>query len=163
MTSDEALLHAVLYAKGHYDYDRTLKGLRYICGKYALMDPEYINDDHLLQFALLLLEKFKPNEKLDDFILEVFRESWKWREGAAALKPVTTIDRLDVVEIALSKLRYMTIDRLPKLPQADPSVYPLDRKWVPEVKEEVVDKKKHEQPLHEKLGMDERDLYYRGN
>jgi len=125
MTSDELLLHAVLYAKGHYDYEPSLKGLRYICAQYALMDVEYINDDHLMHFAFVLLEKFKPNEKLTDFVLNTFRESWMWREGASALKPVQNISRRDVVEQVLHRLRYMRVTELPPLPTADPSIYPL--------------------------------------
>ena len=122
--STQLKLHAVLYAKGHYQYDKTLAGLRQIAGAYSLMDVEFINDEHLMHFALMLLETYAPETKFSDLITEAFRETWKWRPASAS-KDRGTITQLDVVETVLSKLRYMRVDQLPKLPVAEIHIAPL--------------------------------------
>lgn len=124
-------LHAILYAKGHYDYDKTLKGLRVIAGHYAGMDVEYITDEHLMHFMLMMVEEYVPNLKFSDVILDIFRESWKWRSDKTLIdmpKNGGSISQLDVVEGLMSRLRYITVDKLPTLPEADSSIYPLRQK-----------------------------------
>jgi hypothetical protein len=114
--SDQLKLHAVLYAKGHYQYDKTLAGLRKIVSDYSLMDVKYIDDEHLMHFVLMLLETYAPNTKFDDLILE------------PASVNRGTISQLDVVEGILSRLRHMRVDELPPLPVADAAIAPLKEK-----------------------------------
>ena len=128
MSSDEAIAHSILYAKGHYQHDEKLTGLRVLAGHYSLMDPEYIDDMHLMQYALMLLEKYPRHPALiSDTISDIFRETWKWRRDERGFQPncVKNITMIDVVEYVMSQFRYMKVDQLPPLPKADASIYPL--------------------------------------
>lgn len=119
LSSEEALLHAIMYAKGHYSEDTKLTGLRHIASHYVGIGIEYLNDDVLFHFALVLLEKFKPNAKLSTVIQNAFEENWKWGQKK------DTITRLDIVQCILSEVRFLTIHELPPLPKANPDIYPL--------------------------------------
>lgn len=124
-TSEELMLHAVMYSKGHYKQDATHKGLRVIVGQYSMMDTEYIDDTHLMHFALWMLEKFKPSVTVSDVVTGCFRETWKWRRDATPMKPQGSITQLDMVEYILSEIRQMRVVDLPPLPEADANIYPL--------------------------------------
>ena len=124
-TSEELMLHAILYSKSHYQRDATLKGLRVIVGHYSLMDPEFIDDTHLMHFALGMLEKFKPKVTVSDVVTGCFREAWKWRMDASPMMPQGAITQLDMVEYILLEIRHMRVVDLPPLPVADANIYPL--------------------------------------
>ena len=127
-TSEEYILHAILYAKGHYQYDPTLKGLREIVSRYALFNVDYINDEHLMHFALMMLEKFKPKVTVSDVVTGCFRDTWKWCRSDTPMKQRGNITQLDMVEYILSELRYMKVVDLPPLLVADANIYPLKEK-----------------------------------
>lgn len=119
LTSEQSLLHAIMYAKGHYSEDKNLTGLRHIVSHYVGMGIEYVSDDVLFHFSLVLLEKFKPNANFSTIIENAFKENWKWG------KQKDTISRLDIVQTVLSEVRFLTIHELPPLPKANPDIYPL--------------------------------------
>lgn len=127
-TSEELMLHAVLYSKGHYLREDTLNGLRVIVGHYSLVDPEYVDDSHLMQFALWMLEKFKPKVTVSDVVTGCFREAWMWRRDVTPMKPQGAITQRDMVEFILSEIRHMRVVDLPPLPVADANIYPLNLK-----------------------------------
>lgn len=124
-TSEELMLHAILYSKGHYQYDPTLKGLRVIVGHYSMMDIEYINDEHLMHFSLWMLEKFKPKVTVAEVVTGCFRDTWKWHHSDTPMKQRGNITQLDMVEYILSELRHMRVVDLPPLPIADANIYPI--------------------------------------
>jgi hypothetical protein len=128
MTSNEYTLHAILYAKGHYKQDRKMTGLRIIAGHYGGMDPEYVNDEHLMQFVMMLLEKYAPKADMREILSSTFKDCWMWRPRRQALKRVTSINRLDVVQSCLYVLRHMMVRDLPPLPVASADVAPLKDK-----------------------------------
>jgi hypothetical protein len=73
ITSDEAILHAILYSKGWYKRDENFTGLRAIAEIYTAIGKEFINDEFLFQFILMVHEKYLPKKTLTDFISEAFK------------------------------------------------------------------------------------------
>ena len=126
ISSNEALLHSILYAKSHYETDPTYRGLRVMCGHYSAMDPECIDDQSLMHYSLILCDKFAPKVSLENFIMDAFRETKWYRPNRKLSDPnPTSISQLDIVAFVLSKLRYLQVSDLPPLPKADSSIYPL--------------------------------------
>lgn len=125
LSSEEVMLHSILYAKGHYmQDDKTLDGLRVLVGHYSCMEKKYITDDVLLEYSLMLLNRFKPDVNASQLVLKAFKEAWMWNRG----KDKDTISKLDFVQAILSELRFIMVKDLPPLPVADPNIYPLREK-----------------------------------
>jgi hypothetical protein len=127
MNYNDYKLHAILYAKGHYKQDRKMTGLRIIVGHYACMDPQHIDDEHLMHFALMLLEEFTPASKknVSDVIFATFKDCWMWRPRRRVFNRIHHINRLDIVQGVLMVLRHIMVKDLPPLPVADEKVAPL--------------------------------------
>lgn len=124
---DTYLLHAILYAKGHYEEDRKMTGLRKILSLYSGCDASYVSDEDLLHFALKLLEMYAPTTSVRNMIFSTFKEAWMWRRQRRLFKDPKRVTRLDFVQSILKELRHISIDKLPTLPVADVTIAPLKK------------------------------------
>lgn len=120
LSSDQLELHAILYIKGHYKKDANFSGFKKIISLYTGTGLEFINDDYLLQFSLMLLEKYGPATLTkENFILELFRRL-QWYKGKK-----DNVSKVDVVDEIFSILRFVGVKDLPPLPEADASIWEL--------------------------------------
>jgi hypothetical protein len=124
ISSDEAILHAILYSKGWYQKDDNLTGLRAIAEIYTGVGKEFINDEFLFQFVLMVHEKYLPKKTLTDFISETFKNKRMIQDWDDRGKP-TSLTYKDFIESALSGLHFLKITEIDKLPAPNPEIYPL--------------------------------------
>jgi hypothetical protein len=120
-SSEQLCLHAIMYAKGHYQTDPEFSGFKKIISLYS--GVEYVDDDHMLHFSLYLLETYGSKKlTIHDFILELFSEL-RWYK-----QKDDNVTKMDIVNQILSILRMTKAVDLPPLPQPDPEIWYLKNK-----------------------------------
>jgi hypothetical protein len=119
-SSDELELQAILYIKGHYKKDTNFSGFKKIISLFTGTGLEFIDDDYMLHFSLMLLEKYgPPNLTKENFILELFRRL-QWYKGKK-----DNASKVDIVDEIFSIIRFVGVKDLPPLPEADASIWEL--------------------------------------
>ena len=120
LSSDQLELQAILYIKGHYKKDTNFSGFKKIISLFTGTGLEFIDDDYLLNFSLMLLEKYGPPKLTkENFILELFRRL-QWYKNKR-----DNVSKVDVVDEIFSILRFVGVKDLPPLPEADASIWKL--------------------------------------
>ena len=122
-SAEQLQLHAIMYAKSHYQSDPQFNGLKKIVSLCCGVDVEWVNEDYLLHFCLDLLETYGSKKLTKQyFILELFREL-RWYK-----QKDDNVTKMDVVNHILSILRMTKAADLPPLPEPDPAIWGLKNK-----------------------------------
>jgi len=126
ITSDEYMIHLIIYAKDWYASTNTMDDIRQIQSGYCGMEPKYIDDEGVMLWVTAVYEKFVPATRRNDlgrFLNEMFKDL-RW-----VTPKRTELRRVDVVEKLLSDIRqYIMAKDIPVWPEPNPEILPLKDK-----------------------------------